>query len=329
MKSNKSLVSLIVPVYNAEEFLDECMDSVSNQSYKNIEIILVNDGSTDGSAVKCDNYVANDKRVKVVHQTNRGVSGARNVGIDMAVGKYVCFIDADDAIHKDFVKTLYDDMIGYDTNLTTTAKDVAFSKESILSSPVKSGVVSVLSVEDTFRGLYKGALEGTRNGVQMIDLEMIKRHGIRYDEEMAVGEDFNFFARCILVSNRVVVDRRRMYFYRSNPGSVMLQKFNRKHFDAIKNVESIGRTVEGQIPGLRQSVDIMVFSDAVFYGAKAFPVKEKWTTEYKEISNYIKKYRSKALFSRQAKRNTRVKAMIMCIFGVDVGLMITGRLIKW
>lgn len=329
MNLNKALVSIIIPVYNAEVFLSECMESVLGQSYKNIEVILINDGSKDKSGEMCDNYALIDNRVSVVHQENKGVSSARNAGIDIAQGKYISFIDSDDAIHADFIKILHADMVKYDSNITTTAKDVAVSKESVLSGPVQDNPVSVLSSEETFKELYRGSLEGTRNGVQMFDLNMLNLNNIRYDEQMAVGEDFNFFARSILVSNKVVVDRRRMYFYRSNPSSVMLQNFNRKHFDAIKNVEGIGRTVEGRIPGLKQAIDIMVFSDAVYYGSKALPVKEKWPDEYREITGYIKKYRNEVLTNKSAKKNTRIKALIMCIFGVNTGLMITGRLIKW
>ena len=92
------LISVIVPVYNAEKYLRECLDSIVNQTYKNIEIILVDDGSTDGSGAICDEYADKDVRIKVYHIPNGGASNARNLGIDNADGEYLMFVDSDDII---------------------------------------------------------------------------------------------------------------------------------------------------------------------------------------------------------------------------------------
>lgn len=101
------LVSIIVPVYNVEAYLRRCVDSVVSQTYGNIEIILVDDGSTDGCSQMCDEYALKDKRIKVIHKKNGGLSDARNVGIDSATGEYLSFIDSDDVVHVDFVKVLH------------------------------------------------------------------------------------------------------------------------------------------------------------------------------------------------------------------------------
>lgn len=91
-------ISVIIPVYNAEIFLSKCIESVLFQSYQNWELILINDGSTDNSSQICDFYVLKDNRIKVIHKQNQGVSAARNSGLDVAVGEYICFIDSDDVI---------------------------------------------------------------------------------------------------------------------------------------------------------------------------------------------------------------------------------------
>ncbi|WP_368646161.1 glycosyltransferase family 2 protein [Alkalibacterium putridalgicola] len=100
------MISVIIPVYNAENYLSECVDSVMNQSYKNLEIILINDGSTDDSPSICDSYLHKDNRVKVIHQSNGGVSSARNAGLQEASGEYVQFVDSDDFLSEDMCEEL-------------------------------------------------------------------------------------------------------------------------------------------------------------------------------------------------------------------------------
>lgn len=104
MNRYSSLVSIIVPIYNVEKYLKRCLDSILSQSYKNIEIILIDDGSKDNSGLICDNYAAIDKRVKVIHQKNSGVSVARNVGLAHSKGEYIAFVDSDDYISQSFVE---------------------------------------------------------------------------------------------------------------------------------------------------------------------------------------------------------------------------------
>ena len=97
-------ISIIVPVYNVEKYLNRCLDSIINQSFINFELILINDGSTDKSGKICDKYAQIDKRVRVIHKKNEGVSLTRNLGINIAKGDYITFIDSDDWIEQDFLK---------------------------------------------------------------------------------------------------------------------------------------------------------------------------------------------------------------------------------
>jgi len=103
----KDLISIIVPVYKSEKYLKKCIDSILNQTYKNIEIILVNDGCPDKSGKICDDYAEKEKRIKIIHKENGGLSDARNKGIELASGKYIGFVDSDDYIEKNMYETLY------------------------------------------------------------------------------------------------------------------------------------------------------------------------------------------------------------------------------
>ena len=111
------LVSIIVPVYNSEKFLDSCIQSLVKQSYKKIEIIIINDGSTDQSKVLCDYYAKNDQRITVVHKTNEGVTQARLIGLQYSNGSYVTFVDSDDFVHMRFVEIMVDMALKYNTDM--------------------------------------------------------------------------------------------------------------------------------------------------------------------------------------------------------------------
>lgn len=106
-----SIVSIIVPVYNVEKYLKKCLDSIIKQTYENLEIILVDDGSTDSSGIICDEYALKDDRIKVIHKKNGGLSDARNVGIDNANGSYLCCIDSDDYVDEEMIQRLYNSVI--------------------------------------------------------------------------------------------------------------------------------------------------------------------------------------------------------------------------
>ena len=101
------LISIIVPVYNAEQYLEKCVNSIINQTYTNLEIILVDDGSPDNCGAICDEYAKKDSRIKVIHKSNGGVSSARNRALECLTGEYVAFVDSDDYIHQDYINVLY------------------------------------------------------------------------------------------------------------------------------------------------------------------------------------------------------------------------------
>ena len=158
------LVSVIIPVYNVKDYLHEALDSVIGQTYKNIEILIIDDGSTDGSETICDEF-ALDPRVTVIHQDNGGLSNARNAGLDLAQGEYICFLDPDDAYHPAFIAILVNEAINSHaemvacryTEQNSTAKLGVYKRRRVPSRPVLSS--GVYSREDALRSLVKGDLD--------------------------------------------------------------------------------------------------------------------------------------------------------------------------
>lgn len=119
MPNNKHLISVVIPVYNVGQFLSPCINSVLAQTYERLEIILIDDGSTDGSSSVCDKYAESDHRVIAIHQPNLGLSAARNTGLDNAKGEYITFVDSDDLIHPDYIMTLYSGITAHNADISS------------------------------------------------------------------------------------------------------------------------------------------------------------------------------------------------------------------
>lgn len=159
---NNCKVTVVVPVFNVEKYLKRCLNSIINQTMKEIEIILVDDGSTDKSGKICDQYKKIDKRIKVIHQNNKGLSAARNVGIKIAISKYICFIDSDDYIENDMIEYLYQGCIKKNADIsccgftniyenkktekiTIPTQEIVFSKKEALDIHMFSGYIDVVA----------------------------------------------------------------------------------------------------------------------------------------------------------------------------------------
>lgn len=193
---DKGIVSVIVPIYNAEKFIMKCVDSIINQTYKNLEIILVDDGSTDNSPLLCDEYARKDKRVHVFHKDNGGPSSARNLALDNMNGEYVCFIDSDDYIELDMIEIMLNELI------SSNADDAICLEQR--------------DDEENFKGdIYRNILED-KIGSQMW------RHLFRANKFDGVYFPLNRFAEDmaildrVLYNSKIVFVNKRLYNYYFN-----------------------------------------------------------------------------------------------------------------
>lgn len=211
------LVSLIVPIYNAEKYLEDCIKSILNQTYKNIELILVNDGSTDDSLEICNVYKEIDNRIKVVSKVNSGVSDTRNHGINSASGKYLCFVDSDDMLKSNFVKKLH-------REITSDNADVVFcnfeySYEGILLKkkprlPSRSYNISEIEQMIIDNGTMSGILFGSVC-VAIYRKVIIEEYGIEFNRDIRFNEDGLFnIEYCLHTTNIKVLSHEYLYIYR-------------------------------------------------------------------------------------------------------------------
>ena len=204
----KQLVSIIVPVYNTEQYLDDCIKSIIFQTYKNIEIILIDDGSTDMSGEKCDEWKARDERILVIHQENKGLSAARNKGIEISGGDWIVFIDSDDVVGLDYVACLYELTQKYEVSIAQCGRgdiqgnirEYAVAEKKISSSEF---LLSSYYQTTAWGKIYKRILfEKERYPAGMIH------------EDMAVTYKLVYEAKNVAFTNKV------LYFVRQRPGSI-------------------------------------------------------------------------------------------------------------
>ena len=218
---NKIKVSIIVPIYNVEKYLNKCIQTIIEQSYKNIEIILVDDGSPDNSGKICDEYALKDKRIKVIHQKNSGVSEARNAGIDIATGDYICFVDGDDYIMNDYVEYMLNLAEENNTDIALTTD--MFS--NFQSKQVKNDNIEVWTGKNTTVGIlcYRIPI-----GVycKIFKTSFLKNNNIRFLKELFIGEGFNFNTTAFQKAERVTIGHRRIYYYRRDNSTSATTKFS-------------------------------------------------------------------------------------------------------
>ncbi len=249
-----SLISIIIPVYNAEYWLEECLNSVINQTYANLEIILVDDGSSDNSGRICDEYATKDKRIKVIHTENRGVSSARNTGLDLAQGDYVSFIDSDDFVDKDYIFAMHQKSIETNAGLVFCHYSKFVEGKTI---PIDEKIPELINVnikDDNFLYFIHRFFNFNQSifgGTWRVLFKENILHTIKFVPDIKVSEDLLFLLHVILKAKRIASVKEHLYFYRQTNHSVTskykknflssqlsLYRELKKIFDAFDNVQS-------------------------------------------------------------------------------------------
>ncbi len=222
----QELISVIIPVYKVEKYLERCIDSVINQTYTNLEIILVDDGSPDNCGKICDEYAKKDRRIKVIHKENGGLSSARNAGIDVAKGRYLSFVDSDDYVNEKFIERLYELLKEYDADIS----QCDFVKTSGEKPDVDTEeVVNVYDSISLLDSMYEiGSVHFVVAWNKLYKSELFKE--IRYPEGK-IHEDEAIIHLLIHKANKCVRTNKQMYYYFINENGIMNSKFSEKRLD--------------------------------------------------------------------------------------------------
>lgn len=230
-------ISVIVPVYNVEKYLSQCLDSIIHQTYKNLEIILVDDGSTDSSGLICDNYSQKDKRIKIIHKCQGGLSDARNAGLKIATGEYISFIDSDDFIDKNMYSILINNTQKYNSDIVWFNYYNYYSKKHFInSSIIKNNDLYALSSSDKIK-FAKNLFYQYKMDAH-VWAKLYKR-SIFNNIKFPYGKLFeDIFVLLPILSNAKIISTIPdcLYFYRNRSESIVNQYFKQ---NIIKNIDFI------------------------------------------------------------------------------------------
>ncbi len=225
-------ISIIVPVYNVEGYLENCIDSILNQTFKDFELILVDDGSTDSSGKICDIHGEKDSRIKVIHKTNGGLSSARNAGIDRACGKYIGFVDSDDSIHPQMYEILYNLVKEYKSDISCCNYKKTYDISSKEHEDLNLNEVREMSNIEAIKNLYDKDL-----GVKLVVAwnKLYNKNlfdSIRY-EVGRLHEDEFIAHRILYKCKKIVYINNELYYYLQREGSIMSKVSDKRKVDAL------------------------------------------------------------------------------------------------
>ncbi len=231
-----SCISVIIPVYNVEKYLEECLNSVINQEFKNIEILCINDGSTDNSLSILEEFRNKDNRIKVFSQTNKGISAARNLGLDNAKGDYIYFLDSDDYISPDYLKNMYDKIVETNADLVINDNIIRFNdKDKKLQFPKSINPEKLYNIDT---GCIKKTLYNVAVWSKLFKKSIIDKYNIRFPEKLT-SEDVYFCSVYYVSSKTALQFNQGKYFYRMRDTSITHDKSKIHGYDIIEIFEKI------------------------------------------------------------------------------------------
>ena len=233
----EELVTVVVPIYNVEKYIDNCIQSIICQTYQNLQIILVDDGSPDNCPRICDEYQKNDSRIEVIHKKNGGLSDARNAGIQKAKGKFICFIDSDDFINSKYIEKLYNMIEKNDADIAiVNFKRVQEFKETYLKEDNENSTENVYTGKQMIENIYDKNLylQSTVAWNKMYKTKLFQTiqfpYGNLHEDEYTT---YKLYYNC----KKIVMTSEPLYYYRYVPNSIMNKKFNQKRLDGILALE--------------------------------------------------------------------------------------------
>ncbi len=299
-----ALISVIIPIYKVEEYLDECVCSVVNQTYTNLEIILVDDGSPDNCQQMCDEWACKDSRIKVIHKANGGLSDARNAGIDAATGEYIAFVDSDDFIRPDMLERLHAASVKESADIAACgiltcggAKQTAWGCRDFAGS---SEQILALLYDDTaypvaaWNKLYRSSCWKV----------------LRFPVGKICEDAFTTY-QVIHGASRIVMLPEALYCYRIRPGSIMTSSFSLKKMDEEEAWRCNYQFVEKYYPRLKKKAfDFYLQRVNVLIHTMSDEDRLHFAEQYRMLRSILKAHSRYVLFGSQLNWKRRIKLVL-------------------
>lgn len=303
-------VSVIVPIYKVEEYLDECVQSILKQTYQNFELILVDDASPDNCGKMCDSYAAENSKIQVIHKENGGLSSARNAGLEIAKGDYIVFVDSDDYIRDCYLEDMVNLAIQYEADLICCH----FTKAESFVRWEDSESLVIYRGEEIIDNRNTNDVVMTPAWNKLYHRSFFFGHDLRYPEGK-IHED-NFLTPQILYRAKcMVITGKSLYFYRVRENSIITSSFSEKRLDKIEAIEFylkfyreinkpalFYKELEGYFRGLMHFYSLMLEIDRKKYRGKII-----------EYRNKLKKELGKYWANRNVSLKLRIKVMLFLL----------------
>lgn len=307
----KDLISIIIPVYNVEKYLSRCLDSVTTQTYTNLEIILVDDGSTDNCGKICEEYVQKDGRIKVIHKENGGLSDARNVGIQQATGKYITFIDSDDDVANEYIEYMYELLSKNNTKMSIATYTVV-SKEKKINAG-EGYTEKVLTTEECLDRML------CEEGFSISACAKLYKKELFDKVKFPVGklnEDNGTTYKLILQCEKIAYGNKSVYNYYKREDSITTSKFNLRKMDLIELTDEMCNEIDNKYPTLKNSTDKKRVTSrfSILRQILVGKMDEEQKIKVKEIEKYLKQRKKQILQNNKMSKRDKI-ALITLLIG--------------
>lgn len=287
----KPEISIIVPIYNVEKYLPRCIESILAQTFTNFELILVNDGSEDDSGEVCDRYAKEDKRIKVIHKKNGGVSSARNAGLKNSIGNYIGFVDPDDYIKKDMYEKMYNLCIKKDSKIAICKFAREVDGKIINADNNETEIIRELNNEEAMNELFKGVLYRFSLCNKLFNKKCFQ--GITFPEGR-IHEDLSTTYKLFANSNRSIYTTYQGYIYVKREDSILTKQYNEKRLQSFIGWDEILEFMNKRYEKVNEQV-VATFTywcvDNIFYIMNQVKDKDELIKYLNFIRSYTLKYK--------------------------------------
>ena len=308
-------ISIIVPVYNCEKYISNCINSILEQSFKDFELILVDDGSSDRSFEICESFAKKDNRVRAIHQPNSGVSRARNRGLDEAKGEYIGFVDGDDCVDKEMYKRLYKNLADNNADISICGIVNYFLKKNGITEKVRQSQVDgfwIFSGEQALKEALQSRLYSVNPVNKLFKKELFDK--LRYPGGK-ISEDAFLIPVVISKAGKVVYDSKPMYYYLRRENSITTSNFSDRDWDVVEAYKNHLNMVSEKFPNLKKVAKFRYLWSYTYVIDKIMLSEnfENYLRDFKKAFDFIKKNILEIIFNPYFSLKRKIAVMVLLI----------------